>query len=101
LTARRRCNIQRTTEHPLPQRHAEKTDFHSPGATDKLNSKRINGAALEMIMQDVLQGMNGFTNEVCSGSETGKMEIIAVEEAENNPREKATVIPFPGTAGKS
>jgi hypothetical protein len=54
-----------------------------------------------MIMHDVLQGMNGFTNEVCSGSETGKMEIIAVEEAENNPREKATVIPFPGSAGKS
>ena len=52
-------------------------------------------------MHDVLQGMNGFTNEVCSGSGTGKMEIIAVEEAENNPREKATVSPFPGTAGKS
>jgi hypothetical protein len=65
-----------------------------------LNSKRINGAALEMIMHDVLHGINGFTNEVCSGSETGKMEIIAVEEADNNVREKATVIPFPDTAIK-
>ena len=65
-----------------------------------MNSKRINGAALEMIMQDVLQGMNGFTKEVCSGSETGKMEIIAVEEAENNVRKRATVIPFPETAIK-
>ena len=48
-------------------------------------------------MRDVLHGMNGFTNEVCSGSETAKMEIIAVEDAGNDPRETATVIPFPGT----
>jgi hypothetical protein len=64
-----------------------------------LNSKRINGAALEMIMRDVLQGMCGFTTEVCSGSETGRMDIVAVEEAENNAQEKATIIPFP-PAGK-
>ena len=46
-------------------------------------------------MRDVLHGMNGFTTEVSSGSETGRMEILAVEEAENTVREKATVIPFP------
>jgi len=72
-------------------------DFTTAGARDKLNSKRINGAALEMIMRDVLHGMQGFTTEVCSGSETGRMEILAVEEAENTVQEKATVIPFPGT----
>jgi hypothetical protein len=66
-----------------------------------LNSKRINGAALEMIMRDVLQGMSGFTAEVCSGSETGRMEIVAVEEAENSTQEKATIIPFPATGNKS
>ena len=55
--------------------------FYEPGANHTLNSKRINGAALEMIMRDVLHGMHGFTNEVCRGSEMGRMEIIAVEEA--------------------
>lgn len=101
LTARRRCNIQRMAANKLPQRHPENAEFHRPGATNKLNSKRINGAALEMIMHDVLHGIHGFTSEVCSGSEAGKMEIIAVEEAEKNPREKARVIPFPGTAKKT
>ena len=54
-----------------------------------------------MIMRDVLQGMSGFTAEVCSGSETGRMEIVAVEEAENSAQEKATIIPFPATGKKS
>ena len=66
-----------------------------------MNSKRINGAALEMIMRDVLQGMSGFTTEVCSGSETGRMDIVAVEEAENSTLDKATVIPFPVAGKKS
>lgn len=66
-----------------------------------MNSKRINGAALEMIMRDVLDGMQGFTAETCSGSETGSMEILAVEEAENAARDKATVISFPGAHKKS
>jgi hypothetical protein len=65
-----------------------------------LNSKRINGVALEMIMRDVLDGMQCFTTEVCSGSEAGRMEILAIEEAENSTPENATVIPFPGTARK-
>ena len=73
--------------------------FHNTGARDKLNSKRINGVALEMIMRDVLHGMQGFTTEVSSGSETGRMEILAVEEAENT-EQKATVIPFPGSNQK-
>jgi len=60
-----------------------------------LNTKRINGVALELIMRDVLDGMQGFTSDACSGSETGKMEILAVEEAENTVAEQATVIPFP------
>jgi hypothetical protein len=70
------------------------------GVRDTLNSKRINGDALEMIMRDVLQGIQGFTTEVSRGSEIGKLEIIAVEEAENSGQEKATVIPFPGTRQK-
>ena len=65
-----------------------------------MNSKRINGVALEMIMRDVLDGMQGFTSDVCSGSEAGRMEILAIEEAENSAQENATVIPFPGTARK-
>lgn len=64
---------------------------------NKLNSKRINGAALELIMRDVLDGMFDFTHQACCGSETGKMEIIAVEKSVNSspPKEPATVIPFP------
>lgn len=71
--------------------------YHNTGVRNKLDSKRINGAALEMIMRDVLHGMQGFTTEVCSGSEAGRMEILAVEEAENSVQENATVIPFPET----
>ena len=66
-----------------------------------MNNKRINGVALEMIMRDVLHGMHEFTTDVCSNSETGRMEILAVEEAENTVLEKASVIPFPGARRKS
>lgn len=65
-----------------------------------MKSKKINGAALEMIMRDVMQGMLGFTHESCRGSETAKMDILAVEEAENTPQHTATVIPFPGRSRK-
>ena len=100
LAVLRRCNKQRETQGKLLYGHAENAGFHNTGVRDQLNSKRINGAALEMIMRDVLHGMQGFTTEVCSGSETGRMEILAVEEAENTVQEKATVIPFPGTDQK-
>jgi hypothetical protein len=64
---------------------------------NKLNSKRINGAALEMIMRDVLDGMFDFTHQACRGCETSRMEIIAVEKAVNSSEQKpsATVIQFP------
>jgi hypothetical protein len=50
-----------------------------------------------MIMRDVLDGMFDFTHQACCGSETAKMEIIAVEKALNSnlPKPQATVIPFP------
>jgi hypothetical protein len=72
---------------------------------NKPDSKRINGAALEMIMRDVLDGMFDFTRPTCCGSGTGKMEIIAVEKAVNgngsDPRQAGIVIPFPlKTSGK-
>ncbi len=64
---------------------------------NKQNSKRINGVALEMIMRDVLDGMFDFTYQACRGSETAKMEILAVEKAVNssNAKPSATVIKFP------
>lgn len=71
------------------------------GVDDKLNNKKINGVVLEMIMRDVLHGMHDFTADVCSNSEAGKIDIIAVEEAVNTVPEKARVIPFPGTRKKS
>jgi hypothetical protein len=60
-----------------------------------LKNKRINEDALEMIMRDVMQGMIGFTQEACCGSEMAKMEILAVEEAENYTQQSAAIIPFP------
>lgn len=62
---------------------------------NRLNNKRINGSALEMIMRDVLEGMTDFTQEACSGSETGRMEILAVEQAVNTTPKRINVIPFP------
>ena len=56
--------------------------------------KRINGAALESIMQDVLQGMQDFTSEVCINGDTADMEIIAVEKPEQPAANTAQVIPF-------
>jgi hypothetical protein len=70
--------------------------------SDKLNSRRINGAALEMIMRDVLDGMFDFTHQTCRGSDTSKMEILAVEKAVNTcaPKRQATIIPFPASKGE-
>jgi hypothetical protein len=65
-----------------------------------LKNKRINGNALEMIMRDVMYGMLGFTHETCRGSETAKMEILAVEEAENSAHRSGNIIPFPGACKK-
>jgi len=67
---------------------------------NRLNNRRIDGAALEMIMRDVLDGMTGFTHEACSASETGRMEILAIEEAVNTAPEQTNVIPFPGEPRK-
>jgi hypothetical protein len=66
-----------------------------------LKNRRINGNALEMIMRDVMQGMLCFTNENCRDSESAKMDILAVEEAENTATQTATVIPFPGKSKTS
>jgi len=53
-----------------------------------------------MIMRDVMYGMLGFTHETCRGSETAKMEILAVEEAENSAHRSGNIIPFPGACKK-
>ena len=42
-------------------------------------AQRIDGAALESIMQDVLQGIQEFTSEACLCGDTAGMEILAVE----------------------
>lgn len=65
---------------------------------NKLNSKRIDGAALELIMRDVLDGIFDFTSQACSGSETATMEIVAVEAPDeaDSPARSAAVIPFRG-----
>lgn len=55
--------------------------------------KRINGTALEMIMQDVLNGMQNFTHETCAGCSYAVIDVIAVERPENQPA-SAAIIPF-------
>ena len=65
-----------------------------------MKNKRINGNALEMIMRDVMHGMLGFTHETCRGSETAKMEILAVEEAENSVYPSENIVLFPGARKK-
>lgn len=63
--------------------------------SEKQKSKRIEGAVLESIMRDVLEGMQGFTHDSCIDSETGDMGIISVERPRRTLRRCATVIPFP------
>jgi len=60
-----------------------------------LANRRIEGSVLELIMRDVMQGMQGFTHETCSGCETAKMDILAVEQAVNSAEKSAQIIPFP------
>ncbi len=60
---------------------------------NKLKDKNINGAALEMIMHDVLNGMVDFTHDICAGSDAANMEIVAVEDR----REPSNILPFPRT----
>jgi len=62
---------------------------------NRRQDKRINGVALESIMQDVLRGMQDFTSDACSGCNTSDMEIIAVEEAEIPLPGSASLLPFP------
>jgi hypothetical protein len=62
---------------------------------NKLKSKKINGAALEMIMHDVLKGMAEFTHDTCAGCDTANMEIVAVEKAPDTPRGSSNILTFP------
>ncbi len=59
----------------------------------KLKDKKINGAALEMIMHDVLNGMVEFTHVICAGSDAANMEIVTVEDQ----CEPSNILPFPRT----
>jgi len=62
---------------------------------NRQHDRRINGAALEMIMQDVLTGMQDFTLDACTGCVTANMEILAVEAADSSVIRSAEVLPFP------
>jgi hypothetical protein len=63
---------------------------------DRARDKRINGTALESIMQDVLRGMQDFTRDTCSGCDAGGLEILGVEAAGGTARRPADILPFPG-----
>ena len=61
---------------------------------NKPKDKKINGAALEMIMYDVLKGMMEFTHDTCAGCDAANMEIVAVEKAPDTPRGASNILPF-------
>jgi hypothetical protein len=61
---------------------------------DKARNRRINGAALESIMQDVLRGMQEFTHDVCCGSDASGLEIIAVEDPGEPARREAEILHY-------
>ena len=62
---------------------------------DDLKHKRINGNALELIMRDVLEGMQDFTCECCASSSTDGMDIISLKKNRKTGRKPASIIPFP------
>ena len=58
--------------------------------------RRINGAALEMIMQDVLRGMADFTLDACCGCDAENLEILGVETPDGETvRSPSAVLRFP------
>lgn len=66
---------------------------------DDLKHKRINGNALELIMRDVLEGMQEFTRQGCATSRADGLEIIGLKKARKPGRKQARIIPFPGKPG--
>lgn len=64
---------------------------------DKARNTRINGAALESIMQDVLRGMQDFTCDACCSSDASGLEILSVEDPGDAARREAEILPFPAS----
>jgi hypothetical protein len=64
---------------------------------NRVQDKRINGAALESIMQDVLSGLEEFTRDVCCGCDAAGLEILGVEAAGTLAQRSADVLPLPDT----
>jgi hypothetical protein len=62
---------------------------------NRQRDRRINGTALETIMQDVLRGMQDFTRETCCGSNAASLEILGIEDAGRSAVRTAEVLPFP------
>lgn len=63
--------------------------------SNKLNDKQIKGAALELIMRDVLQGITQYTEEVCAGCSAADMEIHLIEADSKVPHTSMNnVLPF-------
>ena len=68
---------------------------------NRQQDRRINGAALEMIMQDVLRGMQDFTRDACCGCYAADLEILGVEDAGIAAARSALVLPFPALRNTS
>ncbi|MEN8108034.1 MAG: hypothetical protein ABFS22_08520 [Pseudomonadota bacterium] len=60
-----------------------------------MKNKRINGRALEVIMRDILEGMQDYTVDTCASCESGKLQILSLEKPDCRRSPLADVIPFP------
>jgi len=61
----------------------------------KQQDRRINGAALENIMQDVLTGMQDFTLDACCGCNAASLEILSVEPTGKPATRPVAALRFP------
>ena len=60
-----------------------------------MKNKRINGRALEVIMRDVLEGMQDYTVDSCASCASGKLQILSLEKPDCRQSPLANIIPFP------
>lgn len=60
----------------------------------KLNNKRINGNTLELIMRDVLYGVQDYICDASQNSRPCQLDILSVEKESANKRQSAQIIPF-------
>jgi len=60
----------------------------------KSNNRRINGNTLELIMRDVLYGVQDYICDAGQDSQPCQLDILSVEKESAHERQSAQIIPF-------